>query len=291
MLRNILLTLFAGLFLLSGCNVINPKETTPTYIHIDSFKFNAANYETQGASTHDIRTIFVYYSDNVNNVNNPVGTFDLPATFPVIANGTGTLQIMPGIAEDGLQDFQGAYPFYTTDTFSFAANPGKIINHTPVTGYNTSGKFLFLDNFDVANNFTYLSGTDSMVITHDQDKVLQGGGSGYIYLTRDSASCEEIQVPNAFPISSVTYLEFDYKCDIPFTVGFVGFSNAANSVPYYIGGLKASSGVWQHAYFNYSQIPNSFPFDTYRVTLKTVLPTGQATGYVLIDNVKVISAN
>src|ERR1700761_424190 len=81
-----LFILIVSVFSISGCNVINPKEAVPTYIHVDSFRFTPANYELQGASTHDIRTVFAFYN------NNPIGVFDLPATFPVIATGTGKLE-------------------------------------------------------------------------------------------------------------------------------------------------------------------------------------------------------
>ena len=59
-----------------GCNIINPHEQTPTYIHVDSFVFQY-NSAVPFTTSHDIRTVWAYYN------NNPVGTFDLPATFPV----------------------------------------------------------------------------------------------------------------------------------------------------------------------------------------------------------------
>src|SRR5690348_12276879 len=63
---------------MQNCNTINPRETTPTYIHIDSFR-------TKPGFSHKITAVWVYYN------NSPVGVFDLPATIPVMASGTGKL--------------------------------------------------------------------------------------------------------------------------------------------------------------------------------------------------------
>ncbi len=91
------------------CNVINPPEKTPTYIHIDSVHVNINPYLTNVSASSNITCIWVYYNEN------PIGTFDLPATIPVMTTsdtGVGQLQIAPGIAVDGLNNLLGVYPFY-----------------------------------------------------------------------------------------------------------------------------------------------------------------------------------
>src|SRR5947208_2212519 len=123
--------LFCAMLPWWGCNVINPHEPTPTYVHIDSFHFVANPTYVGTTISHKITTVWAYYN------NNPIGEFDLPCTIPVVTNGeTGTLELAPGILINGLNSSLTAYPFYTLDTFRLPTMPGKIVNHTPVTEFD-----------------------------------------------------------------------------------------------------------------------------------------------------------
>ena len=108
-----------------GCNIINPVEPLPTYIHIDSFKFqpNPSLVGLNLPTTHAISNVWVYYNDN------PVGEFDLPCTIPIIATGSQQVQLFPGIIVNGLNSLTGIYPFYTADTFTLAAQPGNHVQY------------------------------------------------------------------------------------------------------------------------------------------------------------------
>src|ERR1043165_596911 len=90
-----------------GCNMINPDERIPTYIHIDSFKFINDNPGLTGSSSHDIKSVWAFIDGQT------VGVFDLPATIPVLLDKTGELKLAPGIDNQGLTTYQELYPFYT----------------------------------------------------------------------------------------------------------------------------------------------------------------------------------
>ena len=65
----------AFLIIFPACNLINPKEQVPTYLHLDRFTFSNPDSSYTGSSSHDIPSAWVYVNDQ------PVGTFDLPAPF------------------------------------------------------------------------------------------------------------------------------------------------------------------------------------------------------------------
>ena len=67
-----LISLFALIFM-SSCELYNPAEPTPAYIHIDKFILNTA-YLTEGSNSHKITDAWVYIDDQL------LGCFELPAT-------------------------------------------------------------------------------------------------------------------------------------------------------------------------------------------------------------------
>ena len=127
-MRNFYAFLAAGLFLFGGssCNIINPSEVVPTYVHIDSFSFTG-NPVLYGSSSHKITNVYVFF-DNAS-----LGVYDLPATFPVIAKGTGVLTVIPGIDEDGRSVNEQVYPFYKNDTITLVPDPGHTVKVAPKT--------------------------------------------------------------------------------------------------------------------------------------------------------------
>jgi hypothetical protein len=289
-----------------GCNTINPAEQVPTYIHIDSFHFvqtnPQANYDFAISTTareaspapisHQINVAWVYYN------NNPVGIFDLPATFPIITNGTsGILEVYPGILADGENnDIVNYSSFNTPDTFTFSTQPGKVINHTPVTGYTSGVNIGVISNFeDPKTGFGPCDGTTLGIKKLDKnlypDSVFWDGGqySGMIALyapTVDSA----IDSSFSFPIASgVAYIEFDYNTTVDVYIGLqANESNLISSTPYYLTGIYPNTG-WQKFYLEVDGFTANTQGTSYNLYIKAVLPSGQTSGRLLIDNIQIVT--
>lgn len=292
-----LLLIFCCILLWQGCNIINPAEQTPTYIHIDSFHFvqntavNPTILKTNTQSnilatrSHQTNIVWVYYN------NNPVGIFDLPATFPVMATGTGQLQVAPAILVNGLNSSVGAYPFYMVDTFSFAAQPGRIINHTPQTEFYSDAKVGIISNFEDGTNFSqWESSVANMGITTDSF-VFEGYHSGIIKLpTQDGADSAVDSTSFSFIIpGGVAYIEFDYNSTVPFYVGMqANLSHIISSTPYYKAGIYPNNG-WEKFYLRVDDFTADAQASSYNLYIKAVLPAGQTAGRVLIDNIQLVT--
>ena len=283
-LKYVILISLVG-FLWEGCNVINPPESVPTYIHIDSFQFK----ETAGFPilTHQITNVWVYYN------NNPVGSFDLPATIPVIAAGNGNLSIFPGIAVDGLNSLNGIYPFYQSDTFSFTAQPGKTIIHEPHTQFYTDAIDTPISDFTFVGHPLFgkwsQGGNIGMTVVTADSLTLGGtyGGAGSILLTNPGdSSVDSSFVAFSIP-AGAAFIEFDYKNDVPFAVGLQANLSGVSSTPYYLGGAYASS-TWQKFYLSVADFNAEYKGDSYNFYIKAVLPPGQSRGRVLIDNIQFV---
>lgn len=271
----------------TGCNVINPEEKIPNYVHIDSFAFETPNYGLYGSASHKITNVWVYFN------NNPIGVFDLPCTIPVIVDQPGTLTVVPGIDLNGMKSEEVTYPFYSVDSLHMTPNPGVVQNFAPRTGYIATSKMLWTEDFELGNSFSKFNGDTSLVRTNDADKVFEKKWSGYVYMDTLYSLSENISSNSAAfkpVIGTTAYLEFDYKSTAPLQIGLE--TDYTNADPYYayIGGFNPHPNTWNHAYVDVTDFINAYEGYQYRVVVGTGLPDGtQSQGWILIDNIKIIS--
>lgn len=271
----------------TGCNVINPKEKVPNYVHIDSFTFNAPSYSSLGTASHKITNVWVYFN------NNPVGVFDLPVTFPVIVDQPGTLTVLPGIDLNGMKGQEVVYPFYSPDSIHLTPNPGVVETFAAKTGYSATAKMLWTEDFELGNSFSKFNGDTTLMRTGDPDKVFEKKWSGYVYLDTAYELSENISSNSStfLPvIGNTVYLEFDYKSTAPIQIGLE--TDFTNADPYYeyIGGFNPHPSGWNKAYVDVTDFVNAHEGYRYRVVVGTGLPDGtQNQGWILIDNIKIIS--
>jgi len=287
-LKYLVIFLLGGIYL-SGCKTTYSSAPVPTYVHIDSFSFssNPGDYAKYGSISHSINYVWAFYN------NNPVGVFQLPVTFPIITSGSqGSLLLEPGITINGLTSFETPYPFYTADTSTLITNPGKIKNTQPITGYNQAATMRFIDDFEFGTQFTrYSSGSpDSIVKVTDPSMVYEGKGAGYIDL-KSTADSSEIISQKGFPMpAGDAYLEINYKCSVPFYIGGAGTDANGDIFPaYYLIGIRPSD-TWKKLYVSLQTLEATYTqATTFYITIKTSVPSGQTSGYVLLDNIKVFT--
>ncbi len=275
--RYLLLIILLGLAGISCTQ--KDSNLVPTYIHVDSFAVTtSASLPADVAYTHQINSVWAYYN------NNPIGVFDLPANIPVITNGnsTGVLTLRPGISVAGLNNFLATYPFYTSDTSTLVSQPGKTIQYLPKTTYYSSTKFNFISKFEpsTGTRFKLVDGTVPITINSDRN--------GLITLTAptDTLSEDSSSVQFSIPLGKDAYIEFDYKCTVPFAVGLRA-SLASIYTKYYLAGIYPSDH-WQKFYLSVKDFEAQYQATTYNMYIKTVLPTGETSGTVLIDNIQLV---
>ena len=276
----------------AACNIINPKEATPTYLHVDPFSYSNPDSNITGSSSHDIPSAWIYVNDQ------PVGTFDLPCTVPVIMSKNSKVLIVPAVTNQGLKSYVFQYPFYQSDTCTLLYNPGKIQSYSPKTRYYTdltATAFRMKNNFEEGLLFKNLSGDKTMVLEKDPSKVFEGSACGAIYLKAPQTSVECI-AQNYFQVDNINnkcYLEIDYKASIPFQIGIQGESATTGNVyGEYLAGFYPKA-TWSKLYIELSTfILNNQSYNKYYLKFRSSFSDfeGQySDGYVLIDNIKVIS--
>ncbi len=287
MLKYLPVIIFLGFACLS-CNIKNPKEPTPTYIHIDSFSMvdNPKVIPPKLSLSSQITAVYAYYN------NNPIGYFDLPVTFPIITNGRGQLKIFPAVAVDGLNNFMATYPFYTSDTLTFDPQPGAIVKMSPKTRYHDSTKHYLNYSFSSSGtiSFTLLNGTVPVTTTTDPANVFEGTGSGMIslHLPLDTLSESKSFDPFNVPVGVDAYIELNYKSTVPFYLGLRANLNGSTTFyQRYLSGVNPSD-KWQKFYLAIKDFAAQYKGDYYDLYIKASLPAGVTSGTVLIDNVQFV---
>ncbi len=268
----------------SGCDIVNPKEQVPTYVHIDSFRFTQTG-DSFGTNSHKITNIWVYVN------NDQIGTYTLPCTVPVIADKAFVLSVAPGIDFNGLGGLKGIYPFYTFDAVKIDPQPGKIVQVDAKTKYSSITRVLFTLTFDggASSQFLKVAGDDSLRTTTDPNYVFEGTGSAYLNLVGNQKFSENVTSGyfNA-GVGQNVFLELNYKCSIPFRVGLATTDASGKPVVDYFAGINVKP-TWDKIYIALQDFINQNQGRPFYVVLRAGTDYDEQGGYVTIDNLKVIA--
>jgi hypothetical protein len=159
--------------LLSSCELYNPAEPIPAYIHIQKFNVTT-DISTQGSNSHKITDAWVYVDDQI------IGCFELPATIPIIAEGNHKVKLSPGIKMNGISADRAQYPFYTRYEQDVDFQKGTTITLSPTVTYNSIADFSFMQDFETAGttiSTTSFSDTIIKYVTSPDPNVFETGTS------------------------------------------------------------------------------------------------------------------
>lgn len=284
-MRVLTTAVIAAAFFVQGCNLINPAEKVPTYIRLDSFKVKTNESSRTGSVSSNITSAFVYVDNSF------IGAYDVPATIPLLIDKDAVVSFGAGINYTGLKSYQYLYPFYNYDTVTVKYAPGKTTNYTAYAKYSDAAMFRWIEDFETGNTFIKIEENNTsdttLVRVTDPTKVYEGGGAGQIILSSAQPSSQNINNKDITIKKGDAFIEVNYKCNVAFEIGLQ--TTKSGSVYYeYIGGLKANES-WGKMYIGLQSFLGTYDVSSCRVMVKAKLPDGQTSGYVYLDNLKVIS--
>lgn len=273
--------------LLPSCEVINPDEGIPAYIQIDTITLSTT-YIEEGTASHKITDAWVYVDDEL------VGTYELPATIPVLKSGSHKITVNAGIKMNGIAATRIPYPFYepyevTTELFA-----DSIIILKPVVEYYTSTNFVWMEDFESQGytlEETSLSDTTLNRITGTSDVFGGAGSSGLFAMRNPPHSLFECKTTNKYELpkgGTPVFLELNYKCNNTFRIGiFANELGLSTQVPQTIVINKSEN--WNKIYVNLTNEVSLFvnAID-YNVYFGVIPDDGVYEPKVYIDNVKLI---
>ncbi len=244
-----------------------PNEGIPFYLKIDSVS-------VEGNQSHQITDVWVEAgAENL-------GAYELPGNFPVLQEGKVSFTVNAGIKESGQSNLRVNYPFYLSDTFTLSATRGEKYSHKPVFKYRNGTVFATQENFEAGSSFN-----TNMALAGDSN-VRYGSRCGVITATTDSSK-EAVQLANYdLPGGQEIWLEVDYKCEVPFYIGFYGFiAGTAIRAPVL---FLTATPAWNKVYVKLSSMIAQADADSYSIYFEALRPYGSSGGSVYIDNVKVV---
>jgi hypothetical protein len=210
---------------------------------------------------------------------------------------TSRITLFPGVSNQGLKSYIFQYPFYSTDTISLELNPGNVQNYTPKTRYLpelTASSFLVKVNFEEGPGFDKLSGDTTLFVEKQSSMIFEGAGSGVIYLDTAHKTSENKSRGYFGTIGDRCYAELDYKSTLPFQIGIYAEKADGSKYEEYLAGFNPR-GEWTKIYVDLATFVKTYSpygYNKYYLKLRSSLKdfSGKYTeGYVLFDNIKVIS--
>ena len=272
----------SALLLISSCELYNPSEPVPAYIHIERFTLTTDEF-TQGSNSHKITDACVYVDDQ------PIGCFELPATFPVISEGVHKVKVIPGIKVNGISASRAQYPFYNRFEQDVDFKVGTTINLSPTTTYNASTDFAFIEEFEAGVTISASSNSDTNMYDISDANVFEGAksGIGYIDNTRTFFECVT-NSPYVLPHgSSPVFLEFNYKSNFQFTVSVIAIGSAGQAI-YPVLHINPTTD-WNKIYVHLTPVVSgTYTADNYKIVWGMVNNVGLDSAAVVLDNIKLI---
>lgn len=272
----------------SSCNIINPDEPIPAYLHFDKFSFidSVTKQPIALENYHKFNDVWLFVDDQFK------GTYELPATIPLLVEGSHRITAFPGILLNGIASTRSSY-YYTNsfdDTLVF--EPGKIDTLNPTTTYTDLANFLINEEFEDAS--TELDTTKesdvALEIITDPAHVFDGLASGKITLSNDSDQFILITekaylFTNKFkPI----FLEMNYKSNTDFQVNLEAYQNSfVYTIP--ILSIRDSEN-WNKIYIDLSKAIHGFTgLAVFRIKLSTMKTGLSVASEFYFDNIHLVN--
>ena len=280
--------IFLVILLLAGisCEKFSGDQTVPAYISIDSIYLTTN--PSQGTASHRITDGWVYVDDEF------IGTFELPAHFPVLKTGKHTVKIWPGIKKNGIAATRVSYLFYLPVQKNITLTPDSTSRMGIIgTTYQTTTIFSWQEDFeDVAISLDTTSRSSAWItLTMAADSTFEGVHSGRVVLdsVHDFFEC---QTRNEYAIPSApVYLELNFNTTNTIIVGVVVYGTTSLYQSPIIT-LNQTNGAWKKIYIDLTTTLNAYSgMQTYRVYLGTFKDPGIDKGIILFDNFKVLTRN
>jgi hypothetical protein len=267
---------------LTSCEIINPAEDIPSYIHVDSFSVYTTT-EAQGSNSSKISDVWVSVDGK------SLGAYELPANLPVLASGNHRVLLSPGILVNGIAATRVSYPFYTNFDTTMNLVSGKVNTIQPSVTYASFAHFQIedFDHSSISLEDTAIGSTVHMLDTTNANHL--EGDFGYVYL--DAAhpyfKCSSI-IAFTLPGSGANvYAELNYKCTEEFTFGLI--ANTTSTV--YVKDLLTirPTNTWKKIYITLTPTVSEVLDATgWKMYIHATKSDAATSAELYLDNIKIV---
>jgi len=273
-------------FLLSlvSCSLLDSFDDIPIFLISENVTLTTS--AEQGANTQKILDLSIY--ENGTNI----GVFNIPSDIPVLNSNEGSDKVLvgvrAGIRNNGAANNPVEYPFYATQEYEFDYEAEKRIPFDLDFKYRDDTKFDFVEGFEGTHIFNTNLDLDSEVTIIKSSQSLSGQFAGKITIDADNPNFEfasdfrfSIDNVGSFPV----YLELDYKNEIPFQIGILGFNQSLGRRDYKI--VLIESEEWNKIYIEFTNEITQSGIEEYQLIFRNANNSDQF-GSIWIDNIKLV---
>ncbi len=277
------------IFIFFSCEIYNPSEEIPYYVHIDKIDVTT-NYSGQGSNSDKITDAWVYIDGDI------IGAFEMPVTFPILKQGNHSISIKAGIKINGIAATRGIYPFYKPIVQDINLIGNKVINlsdtsanYCTTTSYYDDITFAWKEDFEDPGMTLVKTDNSDTIISRTSDDVFEGSYSGAIYLDAERPFFEA-KTSDAFVLpkgGSPVFLEFNYKTNNKINVGI--FSNfSTQSIQHNILIINTTD-KWSKIYINLTDnISDDYNAINYNIFFGAQKQDDVSEAIILLDNIKLV---
>ncbi len=274
------------LIALTSCEIINPAEDVPSYIHVDSFSVYS-DLESQGSSSASVTDVWVSVDGK------SLGAYELPATFPVLASGNHRVLLSPGILVNGIATTRNSYPFYTSFDSTVNLESAKTTTLNPKITYADYAEFApapvgeDFDHSSISLEDTSIGSNVHLVDTNNTNGF--EGDYGYAYLDGSHsyfkcASITSFTLPGG---GSYVYAELNYKCTTEFTFGLI--ANTTSNVQVQDIITIRPSSTWKKIYIYLTPTVSSITDATgWKIYMHATKSDAVSSAELSVDNIKIV---
>lgn len=262
-----------------SCSLTDNFNEAPMFIQIDSVDLVTSDNNID--PSHKIKDVSVY----VGGAN--IGVFEVPAKVPILGEGEVEVTFFAGIRNNGIVLTPKDYTFYERNVMTFSFEENKVVPVNLEFNYVPDVKFAFNENFE--NTFLFsldLDGDDASSLVRS-DETPYGSGCGKISITEETSFFQQgtagLYKTDVFQASDV-YLELDYKCDVPFIVGYIGYDGTIQRSETFI--ILFERDEWDKVYLDMSVELNGGQFDSYQIFIAGL--GDRQVGDVWVDNIRLV---
>jgi hypothetical protein len=288
-------TLLFAMAFLWACTPERYAATIPAYITIDRIQLNT-DYTVHGTRSERFINAFIEINDI------PLGTYELPVTFPVIANGPTKITLLPGIHQNGISSLPTPYPFVELYQEVIDLKPGVVHylnaqnDSVPFTTYRSTARVVILEDFDgIGLSLTSSSRADTGIFRTSDPLEIFPAPAGEINLSSGKvvmparASVFEVITNGAYELprgGASVYLEINYKTQMPLVTGIVA-NLITQPVQAPVVTLNPNT-QWNKAYINLNSEVSGYNAIDYRIFIGALKTDDEADLEILVDNLKLV---
>ena len=263
----------------AGC-----QDKTQPIQSLEIEEYHITLHQQLGGLYHDFPELYIYIDDVF------AGAPGIPIRIPFqTRNQNPKIVVFPGIRENGIFQSPLIYPFLDKYETTVDLSLDNVVRVTPQFTYKNKIKIRLIDPFEGETSFTnILSGDSSFQWQFSHQEKIEGESSGELILSPGQGSIELSTLKKFRKLpqdGSSVFLELNYKNEIPFTIGLIGYNPGLPPTKNYKLALRPREN-WNKIYINFTPEIQLSQLTEYDIILRVEKESPEQESRIYLDNLK-----